>query len=126
MSNTYISFEFVKTDFNKKPENISKRFIKTDVDVTAPVSNPDFINKFSDVVRWFIEFEDDSYFPNREIGFNILGEPIIILPWKANYGYWTDSNVILKDLNFHFKVTQISKSEFTDKWNDFERIFGKG
>lgn len=126
MSNTYISFDLSESDASIKPETISKRFIRTILESPAPVSNPDFIDQFSNIVTWLIEFEDDSYFPNREIGLNSLGDPIIAMPWKSNYGYWTDSNVVLKDLSFHFHVKGITNTQFKDLWNLFELKFGKG
>lgn len=126
MSNTYIKFCLKKSDLKKTPENISSRFIKTILDQPAPVSNPDFINEIPKIITWLIEFEDDSYFPNREIGLNEMGEPIVAMPWKSNYGYWTDSNVVLKDLASNFAVEQISKVEFAEKWNAFQHKFGKG
>ncbi len=126
MSNIYIKFPVLESDRKKVPEFISKRLVKEISDQPAPISNPDFIVVFPKVAFWLIEFEDDSYYPNREIGLNESGIPIVIMPWKTNYGYWTDSNLVMKDFRSNFATEEIPKKLFTENWKLFEATFGNG
>jgi hypothetical protein len=82
MSNTYIKFKSPKTGVRKTPENIGKRIAKAILTTNIPVANPDFENKMDEVSTWLIEFENDSYYPNREVGLDSLDKPIMIMPWK--------------------------------------------
>ncbi len=86
-----------------------------------PIANPDFESKIDKVSSWLIEFEADSYYPSREIGLNNLDKPIMIMPWKKNYGYWTDNNLVIEDFRLHFYTIDISKKEFEKNWNLFEK-----
>lgn len=118
--NTYIKFSILESDRKKVPESISKRLVKEILDHPAPISNPDFVNVISNVTVWLIEFEDDSYYPNREIGLNESGTPVVILPWKNNYGYWTDSNIVMKDFSSNFAIEVIPRKQFAENWKLFE------
>lgn len=42
------------------------------------------------------------------------------MPWKDNYGYWTDTNFNLKDFKNGFNYSQIAKAYFESAWNQFE------
>ena len=120
MSNTYIKFRSLTTGVQKTPENIGKRLEKVDLISIPPLANPDFDKKINEAVFWLIEYEDDSYFPNREIGLDLQGKPIMIMPWRKNYGYWTDNNLVIKDFRSHFEIVNISKEEFEKQWKLFE------
>jgi len=121
MSNTYIKFKSPGSSAQKLPENISKRLVKVVLTTVAPIANPDFENKIDDVAFWLIEFENDSYYPNREIGLDKFEKPIMIMPWEKNYGYWTDNNLVIKDFRSHFETVEISKEEFEKYWKLFEQ-----
>jgi len=120
MSNTYIKFKFLNTEAQKTPENIGQRIVKPIVTSVIPIANPDFESKIEETAFWLIEFEDDSYYPNREIGLDLSGNPIIIMPWRKNYGYWTDNNLVIEDFRSHFETVDITKKEFENLWNLFE------
>lgn len=119
MSNTYIKFKSLRTSAQKVPENIGRRLVKAVFTTVAPIANPDFENKIDDVAFWLIEFENDSYYPNREIGLDSFGKPIMIMPWEKNYGYWTDNNLVIGDFRSHFETIDISKEEFEKYWKLF-------
>ena len=121
MSNTYIKFKAPETGIKKTPENIGKRIAKPISTEDIPIANPDFENKIDKVSTWLIEFEADSYYPNREIGLDSLDKPILIMPWQKNYGYWTDNNLTIEVFRSHFNITDISKNEFERYWNLFEK-----
>ena len=121
MSNSYIKCICTKSGIQKTPENIGQLISGASLETDIPVANPDFESIIGEVRSWLIEFEADSYYPNREIGLNELNEPIMIMPWKKNYGYWTDNNLVIEDFRHHFLTVDISKSEFEKYWNLFEK-----
>src|SRR5258705_12353144 len=112
MSNSYIKFKSPESGIRKTPENIGKRIARAISTTVIPIANPDFENKIDEVSTWLIEFEGDSYYPNREVGLDILDKPILIMPWQKNYGYWTDNNLTIEDFRSHFDTIDISKKEF--------------
>jgi hypothetical protein len=122
MSNTSLRFPILESDNNKTPRAISKKLVKEVFSEQVPISNPDFTNILSQVALWLIEFEDDSYYPNREIGVDANETPIVIMPWKRDYGYWTDSNVIIKNIMSNFAAQEIPKEQFIKNWKLFEDV----
>jgi len=38
------------------------------------------------------------------------------LPFKNNYGYWTDNNLLLNDFKELFNTSEISKEIFEQHW----------
>jgi hypothetical protein len=55
-----------------------------------PAANPD-LEKFYDRVRvWWLEIEDTGE-PNREIGFDVAGQPIVLGPVGTNVGLLIDA-----------------------------------
>ena len=120
MSNQYIRFKCPQSGKAFTPDNIGKKLVQTGLSTIIPLANPYFDNKMDVVVFWLIEFENDSYYPNREIGLDINENPIMIMPWGKNYGYWTDNNLVMKDFRSHFEVIDIPKSIFEKYWTQFE------
>ncbi len=120
MSNQYIRFKCPQSGKAFTPGNIGKKLVQTGLSTIIPLANPDFDNKMDVVVFWLIEFENDSYYPNREIGLDINENPIMIMPWGKNYGYWTDNNLVMKDFRSHFEVIDIPKAIFEKYWTQFE------
>jgi hypothetical protein len=121
MSNTYIKFKVPASLPQKLPGNIGKRLAKIILTSVIPIANPDFENKIENVVSWLIEFENDSYYPNREIGLDEFEKPIMIMPWGKNYGYWTDNNLVMEDFRKHFETVDITREEFEKYWKSFEQ-----
>jgi len=119
MSNTYIKFKCPDSKVKKVPENIGKRLAKVVLESIAPITNPDFKKKIDKVAFWLIEFENDSYYPNREIGLDSSGKTIMIMPWEKNYGYWTDNNLVIENFRTNFETININKEEFEKYWNSF-------
>jgi len=77
-------------------------------------ANPDYENVFSEVAEWLIEFGDDQL-PEREIGLNSAGVPVLAGPNERNYGFWLDTNMKFSD----FENEVIKKAYFEQKWNEF-------
>ena len=119
MSNTYIKFRYPDSKVKRVPENIGKRLAKDVLESIVPIANPDFEKKIDKVAFWLIEFENDSYYPNREIGLDSSGKTIMIMPWEKNYGYWTDNNLVIENFRLHFKTIDITREEFEKYWSSF-------
>jgi hypothetical protein len=119
MSNTYIKFSYPDSKVKKVPENIGKRLAKVVLESIAPIANPDFEKKIDKVAFWLIEFENDSYYANREIGLDSSGKTIMIMPWEKNYGYWTDNNLVIENFRTNFETININKEEFEKYWRSF-------
>ena len=94
--------------------------IKFLVSKIIPVANPDFENQFHKVASWLVECGKDSGFPNREIGLDIEGRPIMKLPYLNNYGYWTDNNLSATDFINQFKAIETTALLFEDMWLQYE------
>lgn len=124
--NSYmIPYQYVKFNCHNKVEarnekrdiiwsaigNLLKKFI--------PEANPDFDDKIERVNTWLIEF-DLNNFPSREIGLNKEDMPIVKMPWKDNYGYWTDNNLYLSDFKSRFELVEISGPEFDRLWHNIQ------
>ena len=119
MSNSYIKFKALENGIRRMPEHIGAGIVEVISTTVIPIANPDFENKIDEVSTWLIEFEGDSYYPNREIGLDISDIPILVMPWRKNYGYWTDNELTLEDFRSHFDSTSSSKEEFERNWKLF-------
>ena len=121
METTYIHFEVLKSDSQSSSEGLLKKSLKkviTGVLTTIiPKANPDYETQIDRVKSWLIELDTDSGIPQREIGLDDKGNPILKLPFRANYGYWTDNNLLLADFKRHFQVKEIGKEIFEIKWD---------
>ena len=125
MSNSYIKFKAQENGIRKIPNTIDTNTADLVSAEDIPISNPDFADKINEVSTWLIEFEGDSYYPDREVGLNAANQPIVIMPWKKNYGYWTDNNLTIKYFRSKFNSTDITKEEFEKHWKFFESKNGK-
>ena len=85
----------------------------------------DFDNKIDLVKTWIVELDYETGIPEREIGLDKDGQIIVKLPFKNNYGYWTDNNLLLSDFNEHFETTEISQNSFENYWNLFNHMAEK-
>ena len=83
-----------------------------------PKANPDFENEIDKINTWLIEF-DAGGIPEREIGLDKDGKVVMIMPWKDNYGYWTDNNLNLTDFMNGFTYSEIENEYFEHRWNNF-------
>ncbi len=95
--------------------NCIKRFIEVLIS-----SNSGYGSKADSIVYWYLEFEDEHSPPIREIGFDVFDNPIIIMPYNKDYGFWVDNNLTLNDFKIDFKVEEITRSVYENAWNDFK------
>src|SRR5262245_26851506 len=116
MSNTYIKFNDPDKRVKRIKESRWKRFVKMLLISFIPSGNPTFDDEIENVKEWLIEFKGGNQYPNREIGLDNLQQPIMIMPWRRNYGYWIDNNLLLNDFKSIFNAAEITKEEFENHW----------
>ena len=123
MIRTYIQFETSKNEFQSSPDGFLKRSLKKAIigvlTTVIPKANPDFDKEIDNVKSWIVEIETETGIPQREIGLDDGGKTIMKMPYKDNYGYWTDNNLLLDDFKKHFQVRAIEKTNFETKWEMF-------
>jgi hypothetical protein len=121
MYNTYIKFTDPDTREKRVKESWWWRIIKMLLISVFPSGNPRFDDEIENVKEWLIEFKDGNQYPNREIGLDILQQPIMIMPWRRNYGYWIDNHLLLNDFKLMFNTVEITWEEFENHWDQFEQ-----
>lgn len=84
-----------------------------------PKANPDFESKIDLVRTWCLEFNDIESIPIREVGLDSENRVILKMPYKKNYGYWTDNVLKYNDFERLFKIKKISKEFFIERWENF-------
>jgi hypothetical protein len=122
---TYIQFKIPKSEQIAHADGIVKRNFKKAIigilSTITPKANPDFENKIDLVETWIIELDNETGIPEREIGMDKNGRIIMKMPFKNNYGYWTDNNLLLTDFKNHFETSKISRDSFENYWSLFEK-----
>lgn len=101
-----------------KPETSLNAVIRRILELFIPKANPDFNHLYAFVRSWHIEVNEQTGVPEREIGFDGEGKPIVAGPVDKNMGFWTDSDMTF-DIAQH---TQISAEQFETEWNKFLAI----
>lgn len=123
MKTVYIQFEAPKVIIGKEKQGFSNRLfsnlITNILTKVIPKANPDFEDKIDAVKHWFVECESETGIPQREIGFDEQGRSIVKMPFRKNYGYWTDNNLQLEEFREDFEVSEIPKEVFEQQWNLF-------
>lgn len=123
MKKTYIQFDAPNSDRPLAKDGLIKSLLKKALTGTLttiiPKANPDFDQKIDEVRYWLVEFDNEGI-PEREIGLDQEKQVILKMPYKDNYGYWTDNNLLLNDFRKHFVVSEISKNSFEQNWLDFK------
>lgn len=125
MAKVYLKFEAPKTDEpNTKDNPIQRVMMKAWVSIlkkAIPKANPDFDDIIDEVQYWLIECDNVTGIPEREIGLNKEGEVVLKMPFKHNYGYWTDNNMRMDDFKKHFVLAEIGKESFEHYWDLFDK-----
>ena len=126
MTTTYIQFDAPKNDSQTEKDGLIKsslkKALKGMLTTVIPKANPDFDDKIDEVKYWLVECDNESGVPEREIGLDKEGRVILKMPYKDNYGYWTDNILLLSDFKEHFVVSEISKDSFEQTWDLFDKI----
>lgn len=58
-------------------------------------ANPTYRNKMHLVKAWLIEFDGNE--PDREIGLDAHGNPVLAGPTTVDYGFWLDTNMVYEN-----------------------------
>ena len=126
MKTTYIQFDAPKSDSKIAKDGLIKSSLKKAfvgiLTTIIPKANPDFDDKINKVQYWLVECDNDTGIPKREIGLDKEGRVILKMPFKDNYGLWTDNNLLLNDFKEHFVVSEISKDSFEQSWELFDKM----
>jgi hypothetical protein len=117
----YIKFNFTPSTPEAKKKNNRKAKILGAILFFIPKGNPEYDEIIGDVAEWQLEIDTSDNLPNRELGKDINGNIILIMPWRDNYGYWTDNNITIDYFQDHFKATNIDKAEFEKNWDTFAK-----
>ena len=81
-----------------------------------PKANPDFDSMYDNVITWFIEYDEDNDYTNREVGVDKQGRVIVKAPYKRNLGFWVDEDLTFQDYVDNFNIQYISKEAFESIW----------
>lgn len=123
MDTIYLQFQAPENRYQASPGGLLKRSLKKAVIAVLatiiPKANPDFEKEIDNVKSWLVELETETGIPLREIGLDDGGKTIMKMPYKDNYGYWTDNNLLLNDFKKHFQAREIEKANFDTKWDMF-------
>ena len=117
----YIKFKFTPSTPEAKKKNNRTTKILGAILFFIPKGNPEYDEIIGDVAEWQLEIDTSDNLPNREIGKDINGKIILIMPWRDNYGYWTDNNITIDYFKEHFKATNMDKLEFDKNWDAFAK-----
>ena len=112
----YFKFQDPSNTKEHHKESLLEKFLL----LFIPRGNPDFDKIMHTVASWYIEYDTEGDYPNREVGFDSENKPIMAMPTDRNYGYWTDNNLKLEDFLNSFNPESITKQEFEDAWNSIE------
>jgi len=118
----YLKFEAPKIDDTIESNKVMKSFSDSAIRLLKkilPEANPEYNERIDEVKFWIIEISKETNLPNREIGLDKIGNPIMIMPDDNNYGYWTDNNLKKEDFESHFKTKIIDEQQFNELWNAF-------
>jgi hypothetical protein len=80
-------------------------------------ANPDYDSKIKDVFYWLVEYDEENI-PTREIGLDENDNVILKMPYKKNYGFWTDNELLYDDFISRFSAIKVDNSYFNDRWNE--------
>jgi hypothetical protein len=117
--NIYIKFTDTPAIPEAKKKNRWRIKLVTTILFFIPKANPEYDDLIDDVAEWQLEIDPTDNIPVREIGKDLNGNTILIMPWRDNYGYWTDNKITLDYFKDHFKATSIDKTEFDKYWEAF-------
>lgn len=102
-----------------EPELKGQRIARRVLSAVLPQANPDFEGLYNDVRTWWIEVDEGSGLPEREIGLNAEGRPVVAAPFRENLGFWTDSDMFFQPKDYRC----IESCAFEAKWKEFERTW---
>jgi len=125
MAMIYIRFEAPQRESQPLKDGGVKSLLKkaliNGLTKVIPMANPDFEDKIDNVKYWLLELEIETGIPQKEVGIDASDKVIMVMPFKNNYGYWTDNNLLLKDFKELFNTSDISKEIFEQHWKILDK-----
>ena len=83
-----------------------------------PAANPDLESRYHLVSLWWIEINGNGI-PQREIGFDGKGVPVVVGPFEENTGFWTDSSMsFVGD-----EHDPVPGADFEGQWDHFHQLW---
>jgi hypothetical protein len=120
--NIYIKFAWTPvTPEVKKKKRWQFKLLST-ILFFIPKANPEYQDLIDDVAEWQLEIDPSDNLPIREIAKDLNDKTIFIMPWRNNYGYWTDNDITLDYFKNQFKAVDINKAEFNQNWDEFAKV----
>jgi hypothetical protein len=123
-----IHIKFRAEDLKNSEQNLKSWLTSTTENLASkiltkliPKANPDFDEQIQNVKEWILEVDDEDGMPMREVGLDDKGNAIMIMPWKENYGFWSDSLFSVDNLATSYAITFSNKAEFDKLWKEFEK-----
>jgi hypothetical protein len=123
-----IHIKFRAEDLKNSEQNLKSWLTSTTENLASkiltkliPKANPDFDEQIQNVKEWILEVDDEDGMPMREVGLDDKGNAIMIMPWKENYGFWSDSLFSVDNLATSYAITFSNKAEFDKLWEEFEK-----
>ena len=111
----YFKFLF-NNKINEEKTSFKEKVIGFILSHVLPNANPDFDNRYKDVVTWYIEYDDKNCCPCREVGVDLNDNAIVMAPYKKNYGYWMDTNMTIETYTNQYDIIYINKNIFENIW----------
>ena len=79
-----------------------------------PSANPDYEGRLTRVRLWWVEL-DEAGVPQRELGLDAHGAPVVGAPVGENLGFWLDEAMVFDEAN----STALTPDEFEMAWQRF-------
>ena len=112
----YIQFKIYSNQNNKEQTNLFFRGLEFIIEKLIQAANPDFEKVIDHIREWCLEFNDKEPIQLRDIGIDKNGKVIAKMPYKDNYGYWTDNSLTYDDFLERFETSEITQEYFESKW----------
>ncbi|MES2593500.1 MAG: hypothetical protein V4608_16575 [Bacteroidota bacterium] len=120
--NIYIKFRDTPSTLEEKKKSLRVSKILYTILFFIPKANPEYKKFLDDVSEWLLEIDPVDNLPIREIAKDTSGKILFIMPWRNDYGYWTDNNIKTDYFMEYFKASIIDKAEFNNNWDEFAKL----
>jgi len=106
----YVRFSYS----GRGPRSWGKDFVLKVLSRVLPLANPDFEDKYDQVVEWWLEIDDDGVV-RREIGFDSLAQPLVGAPIGENEGIFTELGQAPQGT-----IEDVDRGRFDSAWNTLQ------
>ena len=102
------------------PETFLQKVLRRTIGLLIPKANPDFEEKYVQVVEWWLEIDDDNHVI-REIGLDAGSIPIVGAPLGVNWGLFVDKDKRPPVLAGDLQGPTVEPAMFEKAWMQLER-----